>query len=788
MTLGVPTTTVPLLLFRFCLFAHTPSLLDSFNQIRGTNFGVSNYACVFGGDDAIVTDAYQSSPGLLECLIPPAPANDDGVLVAQATSLHIISAVGFTSNRLRFTYFIPPTILGAVPNFGSSDGGTRVVVTGIGFADYWGIACSFGDVDVPGVVLSATEVVCTSPAVTVSGWNAGDVHVVSLFVTVNGLHYGTGASGGSEVVTFEYNDTPVVSFVSPATGPPTLHINSGSNLVTGSQMTRQLRVHGAHFRNTTGLACRFGTLPTAAAYVSPSEVDCVIPTYSSATGDSPTVAVTVNGIDFTREGPPFAMFTYVDTPEVLGVSPSLGPAFGGSEVTVIGNNFAKGVMSMGQASLICRFELVDTTTSSYSASDLEGFSTWDGPATVASDSVATCISPEVTLSPASRIGYATVRVSADGGINFSTSAPRFTFYPEGEVLSVIPAMLPASQGGTITISGKRFFPGEGLLRCLFEETEIGGQFDKEIFGEQDEGNIASFATTAVWLSPELLRCEVPALEVEGGGSVALAVRVANNGVDASASAGQLLIYALPVLSSFQPIAGPLTGGTPVNLTVDGWGLFAGADGTVAVRCQWGTALSTLGEVSTADIAGRIFVSCESPSAALISAHDGPDVADNFAVISLQIDGRNASVAAGAPFMYYDVPAVLSASPSAGGELAPTDVVVKGSGFGFGEPGAAGSGKTVCAFGDATVAAAVVSDSELRCRSPPFSGGNTMTTGSLVDLKVSLNGGVDFGPSSATFQYMPAATTSGKRGGEQTCVRIETLAMRGVVRKARIVSD
>ena len=146
--------------------------LNPLHQIRGTNFGLSDYSCVFGDDEASVTDAHQSSPGLFECQIPPAPNNADNVMAAERTSLHIVSAVGFSSNRLLFTYFTPPTILGVVPSFGPPDGGTRVLVTGIDFADYGGIACSFGGVEVPGNIISGTEVVCTSPAVPVAGLKA----------------------------------------------------------------------------------------------------------------------------------------------------------------------------------------------------------------------------------------------------------------------------------------------------------------------------------------------------------------------------------------------------------------------------------------------------------------------------------------------------------------------------------------------------------------------------------------------------------------------------------------
>lgn len=689
---------------------------------------------MFGNNEMGATEGEHTAPGLIECPIPPAPTSTDGILATGPTSLHIVSAVGFSSNRLQFEYYIAPTLLSVVPSFGSTDGGTRVILTGLGFGDYGGIACSFGGVEDLGKVLSATKLECTSPATVEVGWKAGGTRTVPLLVTVNGLHYGNDTGTHSEDITFEYTNVPVVSFTVPATGPP-----SGTR--------RYLRVHGAYFRDSFDLACRFGAQVTVGKFVSPSEVNCRIPPLSSTTGDMPTVSVTVNGVDFSREGPPSATFTYIPNPNLLGLSPPLGPNTGGTEVTVLGSGFGRGEKSIHQSSVICRFQ-VDQAFVKLSGieNELNSPLFWDVSAVVKSDSAVLCIAPAVSAAVVSGSGYATVRISSDGGSSFSTSAPRFLFHLETMVTSVTPSIIPASEGATIVIAGTGFLPGQGLLMCIFEEANSKGQ--------EEKSNRLVFKTIAVWLSPKLVECILFPLEVDAGTSLALTVRVSNNGVDASISAGHLLAYASPELSSLNPAAGPSTGGTTVRLAVDGWGLPTFGRILFASRCRWGTALSTPGKISMSVTAGRVIIDCTSPSAANLST-------SQEAMVSLEIDGRSISSTSGLPFTYYNEPIVMNASPPAGRELGGTDVVLTGSGFAFGAPGEAGSGKTVCLFRDASVSAVVVSDSELRCRSPPLSGTNITATGMSVDVRISLNSGVDFGPPSVNFHYLPITRAIGE---------------------------
>lgn len=716
-------------------------------QIRGTSFGVSAYVCDFGESGTVLTDAQHISPGHLECPIPPARSDSEGMLIPGMTSLRIVSAVGFISNRVQFTYFTPPVLLGVFPNFGSREGGTHVLVTGSGFVDHGGISCSFDGVENPGRVLSATEVLCTSPEEVLAGPTTGEAHMVPLLVSLNGLHYGSDADIQAGELTFEYTNTPIISFISPHTGPPSGGFDFGGGI--GNRTSLFLRVHGAHFRDTAELACRFGHCATKAKYISSSEVHCLIPPRSPVTGGSPIVAVTANGVDFSREGSTSVTFTYVDAPEIFGISPALGPVFGGTEMIILGNGFSNGAKSVSQASLVCRFELeVWATTTS---SDVIDKPTWDVHAIVESDGVAKCISPDVTSARVTRGSYAAVWVSTDGGWSFSTSYSRFYFYPEVVVASLAPSTISASEAGHIVVSGHGFLVGEGLLLCLF-----GGPSN---ISNNNEANVLS--TAAIWLSPELVECEVPPLEVAWGTSSPFEVRVTNNGVDPSVSSAKVVVYSAPYLLSLIPARGPRTGGTLVKLLVEGWGLSTGDDVDFTVACQWRGTLLTLGKVAVVDKATHVVVTCASPPYVSLLTNQESHLADDEAKVTLLIDGRNVSGAAGLPFLYYNPPEVNGASPSAAGPNETTEIIIDGSGFLLGAPEESGLGQAMCMFGDLTVAAVVGSDAELRCQAPRFSGDNVSATGQMVDLKVSLNGGADFGISSVPFFFFPAAKTSGE---------------------------
>ena len=57
-----------------------------------------------------------------------------------------------------------------MPQRGGSDGGTLVTAVGNAFADFGGLGCTFGDLQmVDGTLIDATRVVCRSPQFRLNG-------------------------------------------------------------------------------------------------------------------------------------------------------------------------------------------------------------------------------------------------------------------------------------------------------------------------------------------------------------------------------------------------------------------------------------------------------------------------------------------------------------------------------------------------------------------------------------------------------------------------------------------
>lgn len=685
-------------------------------------------------------------------------------------SLKVLSAVGFSSNRLTFTYYQPPTLVGMTPAFGPPSGGTRVVIIGQGFADHGGIACSFDGVENPGEVLSTTEVACVAPAAVATG-STGLGRPVPVLVTVNGLHYGRDAAPGSQELSFEYVEIPVVSYISPATGPTwDSGVTAAAGLEDEQQIPLEITVHGAHFANTSDLACRFGKVISSAGYVSTSEVRCSVPPLSWATGTRPRVSVATNGVDFSREGHALATFRYVPVPKLFGVSPTLGPTRGGTALALMGEGFLKNdAASMEGASILCRFQVVELGRDD--AEEMVG--TWDVTGVIESDGAAYCRAPSVTSRIVGR-AQASVRISCDGGRGFSLSAFPFLYYPEAIVSSISPPTLPASTGAEVMASGEGFLQGHGLLQCVFSGVtdDVGGTSDNV----SDAGR-HTWKTPATWLSRELLRCPLPTIDFGRSAAVALEVRVTNNGADASTTSAQLWVYLRPEIMRVHPTAGPRTGGTLVTINVRGWPLGGSTDLLGAASCQWGDSQSEVIEVSAdgQQAEGNVALTCISPpmetafrpngTLPITGEHDGAATLDRDGIpeevtIVLQIDGQEAATARDS-FAYYAVPVVLSAFPPAGTEDGGTEVDIKGSGFSFGGPGGRGSGGAACMFGNMPRSAVVVSDSTLRCTSPPWTGPNITVIGAAVEIRVSLNGGADFGASSAQFIYFQASRATGR---------------------------
>ena len=211
-----------------------------------------------------------------------------------AVDITVTAASGMspTSPADVFTYVAAPTVSGLSPSGGSTAGGTFVTITGTGFTG--ATAVHFGTSPAPDVtVVSDTSITVDSPA--------GTTGTVDVTVTTPG-----GTSPISPADQFTYG--PTVTGISPTAGPL-----GGGTLVT---------ITGVGFTGAT--AVNFG--PLAATIVS---VGATSITANSPAGTG-TVDVTVTTPSGTSVTSPADQFTYEAAPTVSGVSPSSGPAAGGT--------------------------------------------------------------------------------------------------------------------------------------------------------------------------------------------------------------------------------------------------------------------------------------------------------------------------------------------------------------------------------------------------------------------------------------------------------------------------
>jgi hypothetical protein len=195
-----------------------------------------------------------------------------------------------------------PTVTAVSPSIGPLTGGTSVTVTGTNLTG--ATAVNFGpDPATTFAVNNATSITATSPAEA-----AGTVDVTVVTPA------GTSATGAPDLFTYG----PTVSAVSPTRGP----IAGGTPVtVTGSGFTGATVVD---FGATAGTSLSV-TNDTTLTIVSPAHVAGLVDVTVTAPGG-------ISAISSADQ------FTYFAVPTVTAVSPLVGPASGGTSVTVTGTN------------------------------------------------------------------------------------------------------------------------------------------------------------------------------------------------------------------------------------------------------------------------------------------------------------------------------------------------------------------------------------------------------------------------------------------------------------------
>ena len=282
--------------------------------------------------------------------------------------------------------------------------------------------------------------------------------------------------------------TPLlVSVLSPTRGPI-----AGNTIVT---------IGGSNFVSSVNLVCRFGILtPVAATWNSATQLLCRSP----ATSAGPVaVEVSNNNQDFTSNA---VSYLYDDNAAVTDLTPTSGPATGGSAVTVNGANF------VNTANLMCRFGAVIMPATYTTATRL------------------------VCQSPAGAIGSVSVEVT-NNNQDYTSNSIAFLYQSVATVLTVLPVSGPVTGATNVTVVGSNFVGTTPY--CRFGTTA---------------------GVVAQRVSASLLFCQSPAT---AAGSVA--VEVTNNNQGYTSNAVQFLFVAAASVVSISPTSGPAAGNSPVTV-------------------------------------------------------------------------------------------------------------------------------------------------------------------------------------------------------------------------------
>jgi hypothetical protein len=430
-----------------------------------------------------------------------------------------------------------PVVSGFAPALGPEVGGTRVRFVGEFFDDGVPDAapssaplafCRFGRlVPTPAVVIAAGAVlVCSTPALDIALEPDG-FRGVAVAVSTDG---GASWTAPMPPQPFVFHAALSLSTATPAGGPA-----DGGALVV---------VTGTGFLRTALIACRFGDVDVAAAFINATAVRCAAPPLRGTVA----VSVALNGADFTAS--PGARFTAYAPPLLTRAVPWSAPVATEANITLLGAGF---LLAPAPGSLTVRF----------GASIAPAAAVINASALWAMTPAASTAAPRDDL----------VAVSFNGGASWSRDLPFPRLAPE-TVLSLAPASVAEDAAVDIFVTAANLV-ASGALACRFTHVPDAGGAVGTARGRVD-------VVVPTWISaPSGVVCRLPP-SAKGRVYVALS----NSGGTAWSPEGPAVaITPRVIVAAADPAAGAVNGGTIVALLV--LGLPANAAASANLLCRFG---------------------------------------------------------------------------------------------------------------------------------------------------------------------------------------------------------
>jgi len=234
-----------------------------------------------------------------------------------------------TSTADRFTYVPAPIVKSIEPTSGPATGMSPVLIKGSGFTNASQVL--FGTVAASSFKVNTTD----PPGTQITAYSPAGSGTVDVRVITPG---GTSATSTADRFTYVFAQ-PVITGISPTSGPAA---GGASVIITGRDFTGASKV-------------LFGSVAASSFTVnSTTQITAVSP------GGSGTVDVKVTTPGGTSVPITAGRFTYVPAPIVTAVSPTSGPAAGGTSVTILGSHFT-GVSKVLFGSVAARINIVSDT-------------------------------------------------------------------------------------------------------------------------------------------------------------------------------------------------------------------------------------------------------------------------------------------------------------------------------------------------------------------------------------------------------------------------------------------
>ena len=541
--------------------------------VKGTGFvNASRLSCRF--DDAVVLATYISDTSI-SCTTP---AHQQGISAVEVSN----NGIDFSSENGEFEFVVVTRIVQISPRTGPTVGGTKLLVSGIGFRNSKKLGCRFvsegNQLVTAAIFFSEVLIFCYTPA--------GLVGPSEVSITLDGIDF------SSQSGHFVYYKRIVVTGINPSVGS-----ERGGTVVT---------VQGSSFLASDALTCKFGeSLTSKAEWLSSLAIRCTSP--ENAPGNVVYLEVSNNGIDFSTNNVPFR---FSETPRVNKISPAIGSVYGGSRVLIKSSNLlmsdqyfckfsgiersieatfmnstfleciAPAQNTVGRSCVEISNNNVDYSNDCVSfeytsAPSVNGLNPKHGITTggtrvivtgtnfragnmrcrfggidaiaakILSNTTIECVTPSVVQ------GWVHVEISNNNGVDFTQNGLQFLFVEPPQIHYVYPESGPEA-GSTLLMIGGSY---------LYSSTELACHF----FDVASNSSVPVVSSNAIWVSSSAITCTSPSYR-----PATVRVSVSSNGQQHTDDNIQFNYHSRIGVTAVQPSRGSLQGGTLVAVKGTGF--------------------------------------------------------------------------------------------------------------------------------------------------------------------------------------------------------------------------